>query len=306
MLQLKKEELFKSRSHKATIAAAYTTFTSNYKQIFKHTWPFALALALVAPAYMLYGIMHQKDMVSTGYIATNIALLVVFFVVSLAFYARLSMLVNQQNMKWNATRWVKTFLWQLLIFIGIVAITGAISALVAMGIMPDDNAATVNTDPVAAQVAANEAMLKMIVFAVIITLLLSLLTMPYLPVLMKYVADPTSKIRKLFFKQYGVYMHYWGYIFITLLITTICVGLVTFVIALPMIIIMLASHISHMGVVNGDAAGVPAYFPWMAYGVGVLTYFIYIFINVFTFFVIYYIYGSIEAKEKDKKNSITN
>ena len=57
---------------------------------------------------------------------------------------------------------------------------------------------------------------------------------------------------------------------------------------------------------TADAAGVPAYFPWMAYGVGVLTYFIYIFINVFTFFVIYYIYGSIEAKEKDKKNSITN
>lgn len=299
---IKREQLFKSRSYGATIRAAYTSFLENYKLIFRRTWPFLCAFSLLAPIVVLTSFAQRAGQFNPSVWGAYLLASLLLEVVAFLFYGRLTMFVNEQSYKWNVVRYLKAWLWQMLLIVVVSVVIGVVAGLVAVGVMPAEETAAPAANPMAAQAAQQMAILKVFGVTFVLFMVLALLLLPYIPVFMKYFAEPLTHMRKLIFKQFSVYMHYWGYIFLTMLITFIALFVLLMVIALPMIIMAIALVSSNSGVANGDEAGLPAYFGWMAYGICALTFFVYTFVSIFSFFVVYYIYGSIEAREIERKD----
>ena len=132
--------------------------------------------------------------------------------------------------------------------------------------------------------------------------ILSLLLLPIVYVYIKYFVETDTHFHKILFKDLKTGMKHWGYIFLTLLVVSICISVIGLIISLPLIILFTAFGFSLHGVMQGDDPGIPGYFTTLAYGVSVIAYFIYAILMLFIIFVSYYIYGSIEAKEQEKRN----
>jgi hypothetical protein len=95
---------------------------------------------------------------------------------------------------------------------------------------------------------------------------------------------------------------YWGFIFITLLLAALCAAVCMFFVSIPMLIISMANTLSAIGVgYMGDPSGLPSYFSVLQYVVVALSSFICLYVYVFVIFVCYFMYGSIETREKERK-----
>ena len=64
---------------------------------------------------------------------------------------------------------------------------------------------------------------------------------------------------------------------------------------------LMASVLSLNGVAMGDPSGLPSSFPWLVYAVFAATYFVLTFVIVYVVFVCYYMYGTIEKREEERK-----
>ena len=305
MIQLKQEEeLIKSRGYRATIKAAYNLFTDNYKVILKHIWPYALALAVILGFFILnqfktYGqVPSLTDMLVSG------ALMLFTIVAEIVFYGRTMMLFNGQSFTWNILRALKATLWMILlvvvftlIIIGISAAFGSFSTGTA-----DSATGIPQTDPMIQMQQQQTIFAKNMMIAMLAMTILSLLLLPIVYVYIKYFVETDTHFHKILFKNLKTGMKHWGYIFLTLLVVSICISVIGLIISLPLIILFTAYGFSIQGVMQGDEAGIPGYFTPLAYGVSLVSYFIYAIMILFSLFVAYYIYGSIEAKEQEKRN----
>ena len=304
MIQLKQEEeLIKSRGYRATIKAAYNLFTENYKVILRHVWPYALALAVILGFFILNQFKTLGQMPSLGNLLVASALMIITIAAEIAFYSKAMMLLNKQSFTWNILRFVKATLWLILLMVVLSLIVGGIAA--AFGYFSTgatDAAGIPQTDPMILMQQQQMLYVKRMMVAMVVMTVLSLLLLPIVYVYMKYFVESDSHFHKIFFKGWKTGMKHWGYIFLTLLVVTICVGVVSLIISLPLIILFTAYGFSIQGVALGDDPGIPGYFTTLAYGVSVVAYFIYAILMLFIMFVSYYIYGSIEAKEQEKRN----
>jgi len=149
--------------------------------------------------------------------------------------------------------------------------------------------------------SAEQTLFASIGLGMLLGVIFSLLLLPYIYVSIKYLMEPATHFHKLIFKSYGKGLKHWGYIFLTMLVTGICLILISFIISLPLCIAIIAMYLSTEGVKMGDESGLPSYFTWMMYLVFAITYFIETFMLVFVTFVAYYMYGSIETREKEKE-----
>ena len=150
MVQLKQEELIKSRGYRATIKAAYNLFTENYKVILKHIWPYALVLAAITGIFVLNQFrVYGQTSLSLVNILTGLALMVLVFAADMAFTGRLMTLVNQQSLSWNILRALKASLWFLLLIVIISIIVSLVGVAINHFTSPGDATAGIpQTDPI--------------------------------------------------------------------------------------------------------------------------------------------------------------
>lgn len=303
MIQLKQEELIKSRGYRATIKAAYNLFTDNYKVILKHIWPYALALAVILGFFILNQFKTYGQVPSLSNLLVSFALMIITFAAEIVFFGRTMMLLNKQSFTWNILRYVKATLWLILLIIVLSLIVGGVAAAFGyFSTRTTDAVGIPQTDPMILMQQQQMLYFKNMMVGMLVMTVLSLLLLPIVYIYMKYFVEPDTHFHKIFFKGWKTGMKHWGYIFLTLLVVTICIGIVSLIISLPLIILFTAYGFSIQGVAQGDDPGIPGYFTTLAYSVSVVAYFIYAFLMLFIMFVSYYIYGSIEAKEQEKKN----
>ena len=132
-------------------------------------------------------------------------------------------------------------------------------------------------------------------------LLLAVLLLPFIYSVQKYLIDAKPSFSRRVGHDYLVGWRYWGRIFAVALIVGIITTSVSFIIELPSPILSMAYLSSQRGVAIGDPTGMPEYMSWMKYVVFILAGFIQSFVILSSFFPIYYLYGSIEASEQDRK-----
>lgn len=282
---IKQAQLKKSRSYTACIAEAYRMFFNNIRQIFRHTWLFSLICAL---SIALYSSLYINSVFNDeGQIVHYDVLLSFILMVgaSIAFYARVMMLVNGQTMKMNTIKGVKVTLLGIIItfilslFIGITAYTMGDTSLVK----PES--------------------VKIFTMAlIVITVIFALMALPLVFVVMKYFIDRDSRLHKIFFASYKTGLRHWGFIFTTCLITFLLATACSLLVSMPTLIILTANSLSVAGVkLIGDPSGLPSSFCAIRFATITATSFICLYINIFTIFVYYFIYGSIDTRENERK-----
>ena len=288
MNDIKQIELNKSRSYSACISEAFGTFAHNIKTIFMHTWVYALILGVVSSLY----IGSALDLMTQQPTGLNICLMGLWMILTLvatvALYARVSMLINRQKMVWNVKRTAR------------IAATAVIFSIV-LGVII--GLTTTMTQAPAKAIPDQHGLPMAEIVINIVVLIICLLVMPYTYVFAKYLMEPHTKLRKLVFKGYKTGLKHWGFIFTTVFLTQLCMAICSVIIALPAVIIISAKLASINGVATfGDPTGLPSSFGAMQFALFTLAGLIWSFINIPVLFVHFFIYGSVETREKEKKD----
>lgn len=302
MLQLKYEDVMKSRGYGATLQGAYKMLTENIKPVFRHIWPYAAVYALLAGISFALPASTFDKPTPTVPLAVPIAVAILTMIASLLFYARSAMLINKKALKWNVVRMLKLWLWLLLFFVVFVIIVGGITSAYAYLGKSDVTSAALSV--MAAESQTQMMTAKLLGVATLASVILFLFFLPLYYPFNAYIADDKIRLRTFLWKGYKAGLKNYGYIFLTLLLTYILIAVVMAVVWMPNTILLIAMNTSRAGVILGDPSGMPANIHLLWYSVSILSFFVFCFIATFLLFVGYFMYGSIKTRivEANKDN----
>lgn len=312
------EDIRRNRGYASVLSAAFKAVSGNFKTIIRKLWPFALAFAVVA-AFMLVRSVHSMriDVAATmeqpdaAYWAELIVTSLLMVVTSIALYGRIAMLMNGGRWRLNMARSLKLHVFAIAVFIVVMACV-SVACYIIYNVQLEAAEEEMSAYAAQASLPATVPMLDtdpMVLASWGIIIAAGLLLLPYYYVGMKYLMAPAdgsdkkqNRLRSLVFKAYGQGFRHYGYIFITVLLLAILVAAVTFVLSIPMIILVIALGMAVGGTLMGDDLGLPAYFYPVMYIVSVATYFILTAATVYSMFAISYMYGSIETRIEEKRS----
>lgn len=299
MESVKNDELLKNRGLGATLKAAYSMFLARFQFVLKHLWPAALVYALLAPLQMIISL----PMASGG--SPSIGLMIAGFlltlVASVVLDSRISQLLNNKSWKWNVRRMFKMFLLTYALTLLVSSLIGLVWGFSWLMFAPQES-----TTPVEAQLSMEQlatASLKILAVVGIFCVVIGLLMVPFAFSFTKYIVDTASRLRSMFFRTYKQGLRHWGYIFATLVLSGLLMSLIAFLFCLPLIIVYMALFTDLRGISAGDPSGLPDGFMWLVYFVTAATCFVLSFAVVFFAFVCYYMYGTVETREKERETA---
>jgi hypothetical protein len=84
-------------------------------------------------------------------------------------------------------------------------------------------------------------------------------------------------------------------------VTTLLISIFSLFTSLPAVILTIANQAATIGYINGDPLGMPSYIGWLAVVVFLLIGFLQAYVMLSFLFPIYYMYGSIDAHESERK-----
>lgn len=290
-------ELYKSRSYSGCIKSAYILFSTNLTTIFKRTWlsilVYSIPLAIMIDLSLSSKALNEADLPIP---TTTLVLMSGMCIWSLAgciwFIAIVNRILNTRTLKANLIR--ATVL--ILILLHVAGFVKIILQLV--------NTLVVSTF-LSAKVSSGAATLTSTVIEILLDSAFFVALLPCTFSIIKYLIEPQSKISDIFGKAYRHGWRHWGFLFITLFITGIIFCLIATVLFAPFGIIVEAQISDLLGTLNGDPSGIPSNFYILLYGTTLLTSFIFAYLVIWSSFVFYYAYGSIETTEREREKSLT-
>jgi hypothetical protein len=161
-----------------------------------------------------------------------------------------------------------------------------------------------SSTPVEAQLSMEQlaaASLKILAVVGIVSVVIALLLVPFAFSYTKYLVDTESRLRQVFGSSYKQGLRHWGYIFAIIVLSSLLMTVVILVVCLPLIIVYVATAMNMQGMAQGDPSGMPGGFGWLVYFVSAATYFVLSFVLVFFAFVAYYMYGTVESRQKERE-----
>lgn len=295
MESIKREELLKNRGLGATLKAAYGMFLSRFQYVLKHLWPAALLFALFGS--LIVSIPFTTQGRPSMWLFIPIMLLAI--VASVVLYSRIAQLLNDKSWKWNVGRMIKLVLVDIGINLVVCVVIGVVWLLAWLLFAPQQSSTPVEAQLSMEQLAA--ASLKILAVVGIVSVVIALLMVPFAFSYTKYLVDTESRLRQVFGSSYKQGLRHWGYIFAIIVLSSLLVTVVVLVICLPLIIVYVAMGMNMQGMAQGDPSGMPGGFGWLVYFVSAATYFVLSFVLVFFAFVAYYMYGTVESRQKERE-----
>jgi len=279
----KEDLLLKDRSSRACISAGYRLYLSNFKRIFRASWLAALLFAIVTSAGGTLMILRPQW--------TLIALPLTIILDAL--FAAYGFSVLKQHQETGAIGWtvhwysldthifvrtLKAWLCMLIISVVLICAVGAVSVLAVNYLSTYTALGTL----------------------AVIALLVFFLMLPFTYTNIRYILKDGTNYWSNLFGYYGRGMRRWGFIFLVVFMTTLIGWVCSLFTSLPAIILSLAGHEANIGFLYGDPYNLPSYIGWLSALVFLLIGFIQAYIMLSFLFPFYYMYGSIEAHEKEK------
>ena len=279
----KEDILLKDRSSRACISAGYRLYLSNFKRIFRASWLAALLFAIVTSAGGTLMILRPQW--------TLIALPLTIILDAL--FAAYGFSVLKQHQETGAIGWtvhwysldthifvqtLKAWLCMLIISVVLICAVGAVSVLAVNYLSTYTALGTL----------------------AVIALLVFFLMLPFTYTNIRYILKDGTNYWSNLFGYYGRGMRRWGFIFLVVFMTTLIGWVCSLFTSLPAIILSLAGHEANIGFLYGDPYNLPSYIGWLSALVFLLIGFIQAYIMLSFLFPFYYMYGSIEAHEKEK------
>lgn len=310
----KTEELLlqKTRSIPAVIRDGYRLYTGNFKRLFRASWIVALIYALCFAMMMStlindmlgiivlttsYGLQTMTDTeFTTEFVKTGVSvLLFTVAMLALASYAFGACAEHRQSGQINrAAHWwgtfhVKPFLRLLIVslwFTLIMLVVEAAFAAIIYGVVH------------AGIVDSLWKSLATIALLIILVCVAGAFLLPLAYPAVRYVVSGTPSW-KMSFKGYGVGLRHWSLLFVTMLVSSIVTGLLTFICELPAFVIGTANAKAYAGSAMGDPLGLPENMALMAFLAFFIAGFVQAYVHLYSIFPLYYAYGSIEQQEKE-------
>lgn len=300
----------KSNSSSASIKLGYKLYATNFSKIFRTSWFTALIYAIICSCLgtlSLQSITKISMIAQTSpnqaltYLQQNIGFIILAFVLfvlgglcELTFYScGLSQLYHHKtegNMN-TSTRWYhinKSILWRTikaaLVNLLFIFIACCISLMVFSVCIKYHMANYTTTG-----------------LTVIIAIILGLLLLPFIYISFRYILNPETKIWTLIFHQYKIGLKHLGYIFAVALFSGIILIITQNILTLPTTILGLASCQASMGVAEGDPLNMPSYATLLMIILFLISGFIQIYVRLSIFFPFYYMTGSIDTQEQERK-----
>ncbi|MBO4825751.1 MAG: hypothetical protein J5506_00745 [Prevotella sp.] len=275
--------LLKDRSSRACISAGYRLYMSNFKRIFRASWLAALVFAALVSVGGTMMILQPQTAL--------IVLPVTVLIDALFFTYGFSVLKQHQetgSIGWSA-HWYsfdsRIFVRTLIAWLCTFVISLVVGCLISFGSIMLVQYLSEYT------ALASIAILALLVFALIL---------PLTYTNMRYVLADKAGYWSNLFSHYGKGLRRWGFIFLVVFMTAL-IGCVCYILtSLPAIILSLAGNEANTGFLYGDPYNMPSYIGWMSALVFLLIGFIQAYVILSFLFPLYYMYGSVEAHEKEK------
>lgn len=286
-----KENLYVRRDISEILGAAWTLLSTNYKRICK---TMAIPVLLMAIIMALFGsyisamIPTLNENIRTGAELSTLpfVLLTVGTILIIAssfyFYGACFKLLNGRSVKYNIWRYLKAGLT-------ITALT-LVFLIVFFGLL-------------FVATAKESALSTILAFVVMIFYILAILPLTYTS--MKYMIETDAKITVLF-KSYGKGLRHYWLIFGTIALASILIYVISLILQMPMAIAILAQFFSSMGVAMGDSSELPSSFGTLVLATTFVSAIIHGAVLIYMAFVQYYIYGSIEVRNKANASPSTD
>ena len=287
-------ELIKDRSLSSCIKTANNLLGINFAKTIKGTWLPALLFAIMTA---LFGFFALQEISATSLGNPSPTILsyvrsIATWVVSLGlwayFFASVVTLVSESGLKQNLRRSLAIVGVELIVYLILMAIGIVVVRMVVMSHLGKPFTANFITLVCGVTVAW--------------LLLMALIMVPFKYAEMRYLLSPNGSLRRNLIAYYVSGVRGGGLLIGTTFFTvlaSVCLGAIIF---LPTFILLGARASSLLGELTmNDPSGLPAYFNALLIGSIVLTTFIFMIVMVWTVFVFYYVYGSIEHRRQMKK-----
>jgi len=289
------KDLYINRSFSACIKAAYVLFSSNMKTILKKTWLPALVCAIFFTATFLFSIPDKTihDLGMSHYTITMILMAVIYllsFIGNTWLVATVASLLNGRALKGNLFRSIMLTGVEIILMLLYSSIINFGNSFVTSFLISSKLA------------TAPHALLFGHITTLVILLLIFVFSLPFAFSTTRYIINHDTGLPDVFRHGYKMGLRHWGYQFTTYFLAMLLLIIVMFVILIPLLVISMSQTFNQLGILNGDANGVPGYFFWLLSATTLITMYVLTYVEVWIFFLSYYIYGSIETKERNKKD----
>ena len=127
-----------------------------------------------------------------------------------------------------------------------------------------------------------------------------LMYLPLYHVVMKYVLESPCGYWQTLWHNYPKALRHWGLLFLVFFVSLLLVFLVGLVVMLPSHILSFANQQAYQGVLIGDPLGMPSHIVLLTFVTTVLCTFIHFYLGQVILVHNYYVYGSIETREKER------
>ena len=275
--------LLKPRSVGATIRDGYRLYTGSFRNILRRSWLCAVIYALLMGAAM--SIIVSLSGAAPYALAT---LVTASLMLSAAGYSALSLHMQSDSIG-RPAKWYGSLNNHIVVRTAIstlaIVVIGAIFALLSS----------------AALWALQQAYLSRI--ATIVTqAILAIIALMAAPIICMaitgYTLRPVSK-----WWPFGntLPLRYWGASFMACFVVAIITSVLLLVTCLPAVVLISANIVSQAGVLQGDPTGMPDYMVWTNLIVFSIAGFIQAYVQLSALFPLYYLYGSIEQQESERR-----
>lgn len=292
-------EIIKNRSVGACIKDAFELFANNMGTILRRTWLPVLLLALCQSLYIFgtpaiegYTLPNATVDLTRLIIIGVVAVCVVVGIIIFSIWANTRMMalltgMAPSKMFWRIVRCV-------LLFLVIGAVAGGLSYLPMMKSGHPQPTLTPGTIGAAGVITL---VLMLVIFIAVIPVIYSS---------MKYLVEPEQKVLSIFGHPYLKGWRHWGFLFLLVLLTGIIVMVVYIPVQAPVFIISKAMDSNLAGMIMGDPDSFGLSLQLLSYVIISLCVFISAYVSFWMTAVLYFAYGSIEARIQSREIARAN
>ena len=259
--------LMKVRSYRSILADGYRLYNENFRKLFKASWLMTLIYAIVGAALGMLGTIQLPNLTA--------------------------------------------LVMALVVLIVLTIITESLTVATVINKLKEHQDTNVITTPVSWW-KPNRKMMGRTLKAILFSLPVCIILLPLFPLIlpinyvnMKYILTPEQSFWPSFWSNYKRGLRYWGSTFLVLFVSMLLVALISIIVMTPAFILSIANIQAHQGLMMGDALGMPSYILPLTFGTLTLTHFIEFYVVLIVLVHFYYVYGSIEAKETEREQSLS-
>lgn len=293
MKEQEENTLTKSRSARSVVAAAFRLFSGNFRHLFRASWLAALIYALINSAL---GTILVGGASNIALLVAVALLIVIGGLAELMFYSvGINMLcVHSATGKMPSTGKQLPFkiFWRVLKGCLCILVI-EIPFVIAFALLYHYKLAATLATPNAHWTLWGAVLIAVIAVAV--------LQLPLAYSIMRYVMRGELRFWPSLWKSYKSGFSHLGHIFAVMLINAIILIAAHYIITLPAVILEIANTKAQLGAAMGDPLGMPSYMAVLCAVTFLLSGFMQAYIRMTLVFSLYYMYGSIDTGENEKR-----